>query len=134
MNETQGLERSGLASWLLAIRRDRKALIGACLLGAFTLIAVAGPWFVGDPRALVGIPLQPPSWAHPLGTNGQGQDGLAQLVVGTRVSLSLGFAVGLVVVVIGVLVGVPAGYFGGRTDGVLSVVSNVFIVLPGLLL
>jgi peptide/nickel transport system permease protein len=132
MNETRGPERSGPALWLLAIRRDRKALVGACLLGAFTLIAVAGPWFVGDPRALVGIPLQPPSWTHPLGTNGQGQDALAQLVVGTRVSLALGFAVGLAVVAIGVLVGIPAGYFGGRTDGVLSVVANVFLVLPGL--
>ena len=132
MNAGRALERGRLTSWILAIQRDRKALIGACLLGAFLLVAVAGPWFVGDPHAMVGIPLEPPSGAHPLGTNGQGQDELAQLVVGTRVSLSLGFAVGLAVVLIGVFVGVPAGYFGGRTDGVLSVFSNVFLVLPGL--
>ena len=132
MNAGPALERGRLTSWILAIRRDRKALIGACLLGAFLVVAVAGPLFVGDPHAMVGIPLQPPSWAHPLGTNGQGQDELTQLVVGTRVSLSLGFAVGLAVVLIGVFVGVPAGYFGGRTDDVLSVFSNVFLVLPGL--
>jgi peptide/nickel transport system permease protein len=132
MKEPRELERGGLASWALAIRRDRKGLIGACLLGAFALVAIAGPWFVGDPSAPVGIPLQPPAWAHPLGTNGQGQDVLAQVVVGTRVSLSLGFAVGFAVVLIGVLVGAPAGYFGGRTDGLLSIVSNVFLVLPGL--
>ncbi len=122
----------GLASWALAIRRDRKGLIGACLLLAFVLVGVVGPFLVGDPSALVGIPLQPPSWAHPLGTNGQGQDVLAQLVVGTRVSLMLGFAVGLAVVLLGALVGVSAGYFGGRIDGLLSVFSNVFLVLPGL--
>jgi peptide/nickel transport system permease protein len=131
MSASQDAPR-GLGSWALAIRRDRKGMIGACLLGAFTLVAVAGPWFVGDPTALVGVPLQPPTWAHPLGTSGQGQDMLAQLVVGTRVSLSLGFAVGLAAVLLGALVGVPAGYFGGRTDGLLSVVSNVFLVLPGL--
>jgi hypothetical protein len=114
----------GLASWALTIRRDRKGLLGAWLLGTFVLVAIAGPWFVGDPSALVGIPLQPPSFAHPLGTNGQGQDGLAQLVVGTRVSLALGFAVGLAVVLLGALVGVPGGYFGKRTDATLSILSN----------
>ena len=132
MNEPHEIERGRLGSWALAIRRDRKGLIGACLLGVFALVAIAGPWFVGSPSELVGIPLQPPGWAHLLGTNGQGQDMLAQVVVGTRASLLLGFAVGLAVVLIGVLVGLPAGYFGGRTDGVLSVFSNVFLVLPGL--
>jgi peptide/nickel transport system permease protein len=121
-----------LGSWALAIRRDRRGAAGACILAAFLLTAIVGPWFVGDPSALVGIPLQPPSTAHLLGTNGQGQDVLAQLVVGTRVSLALGFAVGLAVVLFGALVGVPAGYFGGGVDGGLSVLSNVFLVLPGL--
>jgi len=132
MKQPSGPSGSGLGSWARAIHRDRKGLFGACVLGAFALVAIAGPWFFGDPSALVGIPLQPPTWPHPLGTNGQGQDVLAQLVVGTRASLLLGFAVGLAVVLLGALVGVPAGYFGGRTDGVLSIFSNVFLVLPGL--
>lgn len=132
MKPRSGASASGLGSWARAIRRDRKGLFGVCVLGMFTLIAIAGPWFVRDPSALVGIPLQPPAWSHPLGTNGQGQDVLAQLLVGTRASLLLGFAVGLAVVLLGTLVGVPAGYFGGRTDGVLSIFSNVFLVLPGL--
>jgi peptide/nickel transport system permease protein len=80
----------------------------------------------------VGIPLQPPSAAHLLGTNGQGQDVLVQLVAGTRVSLAIGFAVGFAVVLLGAAVGVTAGYFGGRVDGLLSVFSNVFLVLPGM--
>jgi peptide/nickel transport system permease protein len=121
-----------LGTWWDAIRRDRKALVGALLLGAFALVAILGPWFVGDPGALVGVPLQPPSWAHLLGTNGQGQDVLAHLVVGTRVSLAIGFAVGLTVVIVGAFVGVTAGYFGGRVDSLLSVLFNVFLVIPGL--
>ncbi len=123
---------AGLAAWALAIRRDRKALAGAVLLGAFALVAVVGPWLVGDPSALVGIPLQPPSAAHWLGTNGQGQDVLAQLVAGARVTLALGAVVGLSVVLLGALIGVPAGYFGGRVDGLLSILSNVFLVIPGM--
>lgn len=123
---------SGLAAWSAAIRRDRKATAGAVLLAFFLLVAVFGPWFVEEPNALVGIPLQPPSASHWLGTTGQGQDVLAQLVVGTRVSLVIGFSVGLIVVLVGALVGVTAGYFGGRVDGFLSLLFNVFLVIPGL--
>lgn len=123
---------AGLAAWGDAIRRDRKAMIGAVLLAVFAVIGIVGPLLVGPPDALVGIPLQPPSPAAWLGTNGQGQDVLAQLVVGTRVSLAIGFSVGILVVLVGALVGVTAGYFGGRVDGLLSILFNVFLVLPGL--
>ncbi len=132
MSAAAEIRGAGLAAWGRAIRRDRKATIGAAILAVFLALAVAGPWFVGDPDALVGVPLQPPSAAHWLGTTGQGQDVLAQLVVGTRTSLAIGFGVGLAVVLIGALIGVAAGYFGGRVDAVLSLLFNVFLVLPGL--
>ena len=123
---------AGWRAWGAAIRRDRKASLGAWILGAFLLVALAGPWLAGDPDALVGVPHQAPSAAHWLGTTGQGQDVLAQTVVGTRVSLVIGFAVGLAVVLVGALVGVVAGYAGGRVDAALSLLLNVFLVLPGL--
>lgn len=123
---------TGLAAWIQAIRRDRKASIGFVLVASFVALGVVGPWLVGDPSAMVGVPLQPPSFAHWLGTTGQGQDVLAQTVVGTRVSLLIGFGVGLAVVAIGALIGVTAGYFGGVVDGALSLTVNVFLVLPGL--
>lgn len=121
-----------LRPWVDAIRRDRKASIGAAVLAVFAALSVFGPLFVGDPQALVGIPLQPPSWHHLLGTTGQGQDVFAQLVVGTRISLAIGFGVGIAVVLIGALVGIAAGYYGGRVDGLLSLLFNVFLVIPGL--
>ena len=121
-----------LTPLLRVLKADRKAAAGAMILLAFVLLGAVGPFFVGDPTALVGVPLQPPSWVHLLGTNGQGQDVLAQLVVGTRVSLAIGFSVGVFVVLGGALIGVPAGYFGGWVDGVLSAFFNVFLVLPGL--
>jgi len=123
---------TGGKAWVEAILRDRKATVGALLLLFFVLAAIAGPLFLVDPTALVGIPLHPPSAAHWLGTTGQGQDVLAQTVVGTRVSLVIGFSVGLVVVLVGSLVGVAAGYFGGRIDALLSLLFNVFLVIPGL--
>jgi len=132
MNESGVTRDAGLSAWVHAIRRDRKGSIGAVIVLAFVLIGVLGPFLLGDPDAPVGIPLQPPSSEHWLGTTGQGQDVLAQLVVGTRTSLAIGFAVGLLVVLVGALVGVTAGYFGGRVDGLLSLLFNVFLVIPGL--
>jgi peptide/nickel transport system permease protein len=123
---------SGARAWMDAIRRDRKASLGALILVLFALLAVGGPLLVGDPTALLAVPLEPPSAAHWLGTTGQGQDVLAQTVVGTRVSLIIGFGVGILVVLVGSMVGVAAGYFGGRVDGMLSLLFNVFLVIPAL--
>jgi len=125
-------QRTGISIWWEAIRRDRKAMVGAAILGVFCFLGLVGPSLVGDPSALVGIPLQPPLTEHLLGTTGQGQDVLAQLVAGTRMSLVIGFSVGLVVVLVGALIGVTAGFFGGRVDGILSLLFNVFLVIPGL--
>jgi peptide/nickel transport system permease protein len=123
---------SGFAAWMDAVRHDKRAAVGAGIIVFFVLLAVFGPLFVGDPNDLVGIPLQGPSAEHWLGTTGQGQDVLAQLVVGTRMSLLIGFTVGLTVVFVGALIGVTAGYAGGRVDAALSLLFNVFLVIPGL--
>jgi peptide/nickel transport system permease protein len=121
-----------LSTWVAAIQRDRKAMIGSTILAVFVVIGVVGPWIVGDPDMPVGVPLQSPSSQHWLGTTAQGQDVLAQLVVGTRASLAIGFSVGLIVVLVGALIGITAGYFGGRVDGLLTLLFNVFLVVPGL--
>ncbi len=123
---------AGFAAWADAVRHDKRAAFGAGVIAFFILLSILGPLFVGDPTELVGIPMQPPSADHWLGTTGQGQDVLAQLVVGTRTSLLIGFSVGLIVVFVGALIGVTAGYFGGRVDAFLSLLFNVFLVIPGL--
>lgn len=123
---------SGTRALREAVRRDRKASIGAGIIGLFLIVALLGPALVGDPTAMVGVPLQPPSADHWLGTTGQGQDVLTQLVVGTRSTLLVGFAVGFLVVLAGALIGVSAGYYGGRIDALLSLFFNIFLVIPGL--
>lgn len=115
-----------------AILANRNALLGVVVLAMFVAMVVVGPMLVVDPLDYVGMPLEPPSAAHWLGTNGQGQDVLAQTVVGARPTLLVGFAVGIAVVAIGGLIGTAAGYFGGRIDGVLHLIINVFLVMPGL--
>jgi ABC-type glutathione transport system ATPase component/ABC-type dipeptide/oligopeptide/nickel transport system permease subunit len=114
------------------VAHNRKARLGLILLGVFTVVAVVGPLVTGDPDEPVGVPLQPPSAAHWLGTTGQGQDVLAQTVVGTRHSLLLGVVVAALVVGLGALVGTAAGTLGGLGDELLSLLINLFLVLPGL--
>lgn len=112
--------------------RSRQVRIGLAILLAFVLLALIGPWFVADPTAFVGRPHEPPSVAHWLGTSGQGQDVLAQTVAGARTTLAVGFAVGVAVVLIAALVALTAAYAGGWLDDALTVVANVFLLIPGL--
>jgi len=111
---------------------NRKALGGLGILLGFAALAIVGPALVGDPTEFVAVPLQPPSAAHWFGTTGQGQDVFAQTVAGARGTLGLGFLVGVTVVVLGTLVGTLAGYFGGVVDEALSLLVNVFLLIPGL--
>jgi oligopeptide/dipeptide ABC transporter ATP-binding protein len=121
-----------MGDWQTTLRRNRKASLGGAILLGFVLMMILGPLVVQDATAFVGAPHQPPSWQHLLGTTGQGQDVLAQTVVGARVTLLVGFAVGVLVVAVGAVIGVSAGYFGGWIDDVLSIVTNIFLVIPGL--
>ena len=111
---------------------NRKATIGICIVLFFVLVALFGPLFIHtDPSALSNDVLVPPSAAHWLGTTQTGQDVFSQLVVGTRVSILWGFATGLVVTALSVTVGLIAGYLGGFVDDGLTLLINVFLVLPG---
>jgi peptide/nickel transport system permease protein len=76
--------------------------------------------------------MAPPSWAHPLGTNDLGQDMLARILWGGRISIAVGIAAMLMSVTIGTLVGALAGYFGRAADLVLMRLTDVFLSLPQL--
>lgn len=117
---------------LRSLWNSRQARVGMGLLLFFFLMAFVGPFLVGDPLAFDGRPLLGPSTQHWLGTTGQGQDVLAQTVVGARTTLLVGLITGSLVVLIGALVGGLAGTLGGKTDDGLSLLINVFLVLPGL--
>ena len=111
---------------------NRKALCGSAMVAFIVVLAVAGPFFLGDPNAFVGVPLQGPSAAHWFGTTGQGQDVFTQTVAGARPTLVVAALVGAGVTIIGALVGAYGGFRGGRVDDALSLLTNVFLVLPGL--
>lgn len=113
--------------------RGGKTRTGLLILAFFALIAVIGPWIAPyDPDAMSDQLLQPPSADHWFGTTHTGQDVLSQILVGTRGVLLVGFIAGFLATVLSVLIGVTAGFLGGAADEVLSLFSNVFLVIPGL--
>src|SRR5690348_11220782 len=112
-----------------------KAAIGLGMVSFFVLFAIIGPWIAPyDPSARGHDLVKGPSIHHWFGTTHLGQDIFSQVLVGTRSVVYVGFAASIIASVLSVLVGVTAGYLGGLVDDLLSVVTNVFLVIPGLLL
>jgi peptide/nickel transport system permease protein len=112
-----------------------KAKIGAVILAAFILVAIIGPWVAPfDPSATTtgqALPMGPTA-SHLLGTTATGQDVLSQLLAGTRSTVVLGLLTGVIATLLSVLVGTSAGFLGGLADEGLSLVANIFLVLPAL--
>jgi peptide/nickel transport system permease protein len=115
------------------LRRNPKALTGLIIFVIFLILAVVPQLFtsVRDPNKLAFAPSLPPGTdGHLFGTTGLGQDIWAQLVYGTRQSLLIAVVAGLCATVLSVLVGVSAAYLGGVADEILSMVTNIFLILP----
>src|SRR4051794_32342065 len=107
-------------------------MTGSVLLGVFTILALFPQWFTSidhpTQRAFdLGLP---PSSEHWLGTTAFGQDVFAQLIYGTRETLVIAFAVGALSTLLSVVIGVSAAYLGGFADEGLSLVTDVFLVIP----
>ena len=112
------------------------ALIAVILLVLLVLTAIAGPYLAPqDPLAMDLDSLkQPPSKAHLLGTDSKGRDIFSRIVYGTRISLAVGIIASTLSLCIGIFFGLIAGYFGGRTDIILSQIFDIFLAFPSLLL
>lgn len=88
-----------------------------------------------DPDQLnLSVALQPPSSAHPLGTDQLGRDYLSRLLAGAQTTLSTGLIIALIGTVGGSLVGFTAGYLRGTFDAILMRIMDVVMVFPGILL
>lgn len=116
-----------------AITANLKISTGLGIVVLFVLMALAAPLLTPyDPNATVVRGSLPPSPAHIFGTTGLGQDMFAQIVYGARVSLVVGFCAAIGSTILQVFFGLTSAYFGGVIDEVLSLIINVFLVLPGL--
>ncbi|MFN6998812.1 MAG: ABC transporter permease [Elioraea tepidiphila] len=129
--------RKRVSPWGEAWRRFRKhrlAVASAVVLSVIILAVLLGPlvWRVPIDEIDFSVRLEGPSWAHPLGTDDLGQDLLARMLYGGRISLAVGFAAMLVAVLLGTLVGSVAGIASGRVDAFLMWLTDLFLSLPEL--
>ena len=124
----------GLRILLHRARLNRLGMLGVTLVAFFVVMACTVPRLSFDPFATTNEALQAPSVRHPMGTDDLGRDILSQLLWGSRVSLSVGFVAGVLATALGVVVGAVSGYRGGWLDDLLMRVTEVFMILPRLLL
>jgi peptide/nickel transport system permease protein len=115
-----------------------QGVAGLALLSAIVLLAVLAPLIAPyDPNAQnLAQRLIPPvwyeggSWNHVFGTDNLGRDYLSRMIYGARISLLIGFAVMAISGLIGTALGVIAGYFGGRTDTIITFIVSLRLALP----
>jgi len=128
------------------LRRDRVAMICLAVIAVYALVGLGA--FVYDLLAGYGfLGLQPfaqmtdyrssnqgPSWSHWLGTDWAGRDVLFKTVLGVKVSLTVGLMSNLIAVPLGMLLGALAGFYGRRTDAVITWLYSTLSSIPGIIL
>jgi peptide/nickel transport system permease protein len=115
-------------------RRHRLAVVGVIILLLMIIAVIFGPliWRVPINDIDFSAQLAGPSWMHPLGTDDLGQDLLARMLYGGRISLAVGLAAMLVAIVAGTIIGAIAGISRGAVDMALMWLTDLFLSLPAL--
>lgn len=115
-------------------RKHRLAMASAILLAILVVAVVAGKlfWPLGIDEIDFGAMLQSPSRQHPFGTDDLGQDLLARMIYGGRISLAVGVAAMVVSTTVGIVVGALAGMSRGPLDAFLMWLTDLFLSLPQL--
>ena len=116
-------------------RRNPSLVIGLVLFLGLLLSSFIGSFFVDleEARPISVAPLQPPSWELPFGSDKQGRNLFAVMVVGTPLTLRIGLIAGFIGVGLGALIGFVSAYYGGWTDTVLRGIVDVGLTIPGLM-
>jgi peptide/nickel transport system permease protein len=119
-----------------ALIANRLAVFGLVVLAVVAVAAIFGPLLTPYDPTLTDVPnrLQPPSLAHPFGTDDLGRDILSRVIAGARVSLVVGFVAVSIALVVGVPLGLVAGYYGGWTETAIMRFADMVFAFPAILL
>lgn len=110
-------------------------LLGIILVVAHLLMAIFAPLLAPhDTSALVGAPLQKPSWDFLMGTDQIGRDYFSRMIAGGRIALFVSFLGVSISLVVGTVLGIVAGYVGGRTDEIIMRIVDSMMSIPDLIL
>lgn len=137
-------ERVARSPWFDVLRRlirNKLAIVGAFIIGMVLFVAIFAPVLAQQHPNPIGVfsvnpseNKQPPSRAHPMGTDAVGRDLMSLIIYGARISIRIGVvAVGLAIVV-GSTLGAIAGFAGGVVDAVIMRIMDVMLAFPSILL
>jgi peptide/nickel transport system permease protein len=125
-------DESTRSRWALFRDASWKLWTGLGICAFFIIVAIIAPVVAPNPNKTSMIGLQPPSFEHLFGTTNIGQDVLLQVIAGTTGSVVIGVVAGALTVALSMLFGVGGAFLGGKWDEGSSLLSNVFLVIPGL--
>ena len=130
-DDTVQRERAPGQRFLRAVLGNRKATVGAVILLIVAFVAAFPGLIAPDQPQTTGYAASlGPSSAHLLGTTSIGQDVFSQLIYGTRLTLLVTLIVSAIATFISMMIGVTAAYLGGIVDRVLTVITDVFLIIP----
>lgn len=110
-----------------------KSAFGLGVLAVISLGALLAPVIAAHPpNDFVALPGQAPSRAHPFGTTDQGFDVFAQVLFGGRMSLAVAGSAAILSTIVAATIGMVAAYRGGLVDEALTLLTNIFLVIPSL--
>ena len=117
------------------LRRNKRLAAGILILTFLFLFATVGRLIAPPANAYpLAVPAnQVPSWKYPFGTESQGRDLLATIVMGTYLTVRIGFLAGVIGLAVGTFLGFIAAYYGGVLDTIIRWVVDVLLTVPGLL-
>jgi len=117
------------------IVRNRLALTGFVIVASMFVLAALASVLGGDPGAIdVSQRLQPPGWAHLLGTDDLGRDVFTRMLHAARISLLVGFVAVGIATLIGVFLGALSGFYGGWVDSVIMRFVDIMLCFPSFFL
>jgi peptide/nickel transport system permease protein len=124
---------------LYVLKRNRLTYFSSLFVIFLVFVAVIGPFFVPYPEDAYGAvhpekAFKPPSFEHLFGTDDAGRDIFSRVIIGARISLSVGIIAIALTLLIGVPLGLIAGYMGGLIDEAIMRITDMFLSLPPLLL
>ena len=123
-------------AWLRRLAKKPGAFSGALTIMLFILVALFAPQLApyGPAQMTYTAIQQPPSVAHPMGTDELGRDILSRVIYGARISMQVGLIAVGIAMTTGTFLGMLAAFLGGFMDAVIMRIMDVMLAFPGILL